>query len=589
MAVWGPWWVLCGAEGFALLDDHGETMSLRFDAQSWRPPLLLGNDALAVCQPGNIKWLDPYGELIECIHEPRHNEIAIAVGELLLTVVEEGHQVKAYRVVGDRVCLEWSLNLPAPVRQLLPLDSHHFVALSYPRAWLISTQGHLVCEVDEKVCQACVWGSAIAMTADGTQDLLVWLDGELVRIPHGDGPDTLAPLPTGVATADGNILRVFRSDIAPAPLLPVPDDGLPVQQTIVINGRLGRVTSRGPFASCAEHNGESFRVDNSDIQWRPLVDRETALGVVRRLLARDLPQLILADPVPQAAAATPQETLPLFGSHLVDPSRLTATQNMAARHGLDTFLAELAGAIGTTPLELERAVRQGVVTSPPRAIEDYRYIGHFDLEGGPLIAADPCYLSSREFVVNISTAAPGRWHAFIRNGRGSDSISQAELAVIHDTGFDTEASTELGTVAVDAGMAGVFTASCPEPDMNLVASGIHAEQAAMARSGWGDGFYPVLVGRRQRRVVKVRLLFLDDSTEDSTLRTTEVGAPDVLERLLADVAKPYRATTRFKPDDAINHPKFGLGRVVATDQLHKMRVTFGNGPRTLVHASASSR
>jgi hypothetical protein len=83
----------------------------------------------------------------------------------------------------------------------------------------------------------------------------------------------------------------------------------------------------------------------------------------------------------------------------------------------------------------------------------------------------------------------------------------------------------------------------------------------------------VFAGTREDKVVKLRVVFLDDTPEvDRSAGKPEGSAP-----------KPYSPKTRFVVGEAITHVTFGSGVVIRVLDT-KVDVRFADTTRTLVHA-----
>ena len=69
--------------------------------------------------------------------------------------------------------------------------------------------------------------------------------------------------------------------------------------------------------------------------------------------------------------------------------------------------------------------------------------------------------------------------------------------------------------------------------------------------------------------------------------TQQAPRPSSWETLLRgrdpSAAKPYATTTRYKVNEMIAHPTFGVGTITA-ERDAKIEVTFRDGPRVLIHA-----
>lgn len=304
-------------------------------------------------------------------------------------------------------------------------------------------------------------------------------------------------------------------------------------------------------------------------------------ALIERRFDGELPPLSTAATIFEASADLARlplaETLPLHGRALFAAASLEPAAREQAAWARQDFLDELGAAVGVSARVLLAALRaRSFPLAPPRPVAGYAYLGAFRSEGA-LEVADPCHLRKRTRlpagVLSLSHPVeghPGLWHAFVRDGRGEEADRTAELAVIHELGFEVAASEPIATIGVDAGMAGVFDRSCPEPALTeMRIEGVVHGLGAFAKSGFGDGVYPVFAGRAQGRVAKLRLAFLDERPElDATLLTR--------------ASRRYAATATFAVGDAIEHPKFGTGVVIGAAD-GKIEVQFEDEPRKLVH------
>lgn len=272
------------------------------------------------------------------------------------------------------------------------------------------------------------------------------------------------------------------------------------------------------------------------------------------------------------------ETLPLQGRALFAAASLEPAAREQAAWTRGEFFAELGAALGVSARVMHAAIwARRFPLAPPRPVPGYEYLGVFS-SGGLLEVADPCHFRKRSRLssgLSLSLpveAHPGQWHVFVRAGTDDAAGRTAELAVIHDHGFGVAAVEANAGIAVDAGMAGVFDRECMVPDTSeLWIEGVVRGRGAYARSGYGDGIYPLYVGRLDGLVAKLRLPFLEEDH------------PERDDTMPARPARRYAATETFAPGDAIEHPKFGAGLVVGAAD-GKIEVEFADGPRTLVHA-----
>lgn len=319
---------------------------------------------------------------------------------------------------------------------------------------------------------------------------------------------------------------------------------------------------------------------------RPTTTQAEALPLIDALLHRrfdgELPGLssdgMLLDHRAHLRALPLADVLPLHGRALFAPTSLTDKQREHAAWAREDFFGELGAAVGVSDRVLLAAVRARTFPLiPPRPIAGHEYLGAFTSEG-KLEIADPCRLHKPSRypgmfdLSHVTAAQPGRWHAFVRNGKGDEADRTAELVAIHDSGFAVVAAEQIAKVGVDAGMVGVFDLACARPEMTeLSVEGIVDGLGAVARSGFGDGWYPVFAGRDDRRlIVKVRVSFLAER-------------PEIDETIPARPSRRYAISTVFETGDIVDHPKFGTGSVLRAFE-GKIDVEFADGPRTLVHA-----
>lgn len=270
------------------------------------------------------------------------------------------------------------------------------------------------------------------------------------------------------------------------------------------------------------------------------------------------------------------ETLALHGRALFEAPSLEPSVREQAALGREDFFTELGAAVGVSARAMLAAVRaREFPLEPPRPVEGFEYLGIFKSDG-ELDVADPGYLRKPNPAEGLLTLShevdglPGTWHAFVRNGTGDAADRTAELAAIHDDGFEVVAAEEIARIGADAGMVGVFDRTCPRPVMQeLGVEGVLYGLGAVAWSGYGDGIYPVFAGSAHGRVAKLRVVFLGERPE---VDTTLPRRP----------AKPYAASATFATGDALDHVKFGLGTVLrAADG--KIDVQFSDSTRTLIH------
>ena len=62
----------------------------------------------------------------------------------------------------------------------------------------------------------------------------------------------------------------------------------------------------------------------------------------------------------------------------------------------------------------------------------------------------------------------------------------------------------------------------------------------------------------------------------------EARYDDIMTGLNAETAIPYSMTACFKANDLVDHPKFGLGKVVDFISPNKIQVVFREGEKILI-------
>jgi hypothetical protein len=326
-----------------------------------------------------------------------------------------------------------------------------------------------------------------------------------------------------------------------------------------------------------------------DAPWRPLIDREGAQAVLDRLLAREPTD---AEPPTEELEELVQlpslSTAPLHLRALLSPDTLSGKHRVLMEQARRAYFGELSAALGMSKRGLIRLVRNGQPLAAPRTIADYDYEGSFE-SGGEVNVCDPCYLGRKEKLPTLPLRVKaGCWHIYIRYGSGRDEDVPEELAVMHEQGFDTPAMREAGFIGVDAGLAGVFDAACPRPDLDKgeAQQGPFGGRGAISSSGYGDGGYSVLTGSLDGQVVKIRIVFIGGSSRaDPTLLAAPSGEPGQDAQALERPVRAYSPKERFAPNDVVEHKKFGIGTVVelTPGDSGKIKVAFPDGERTLIH------
>ena len=432
------------------------------------------------------------------------------------------------------------------------------------------------------------FGGGIALAERDAPDALWWRPGaELARLPHDVSPSLLRAVPAGLASAEGNILYVWRTDVQGPEVAPLAHD-LPMHTPIVIAGTPLQIVGAGRFALRAlTLGGHASRVEPGT-PWRPLTTRDEATRLVERLVQRTFDGPLPAIPgdvmIYDLAARLGQlplsQTVDLHGRALFAAASLDPEVRVRSAWARGSVFDELGAALGTSGRALLAAVKaRKRKLEPPRPVPGYEYLGTFTTSG-QLTVSDPCYVGKQApagtaFALSLEVDGhAGVWHVFLRPGAGNDRDRTAELVTIHDDGFDVFAAEAIGLIGVDSGTAGVFDKQCPRRDGDTpLEEGTFPALGAIASAGHGDGMYPVFAGHRSGRVAKLRLCFLggDVEVDRSVPRSTAA-------------AKPYRASARFAVGDTIEHVKFGTGSVIRAGTDGKIDVRFADATRTLVHA-----
>jgi hypothetical protein len=394
-------------------------------------------------------------------------------------------------------------------------------------------------------------------------------------------------VPAGLATSEDDVLHVWRTDVQGPESVPLVTD-LPIGVPIVLDGSRLTVEGTQRFSLRVRYawSKDSHSRSPQYNAWRTPTTRDEAVVIRDRLLAR-----VFDGPLPEVAregtydectrrlAQMPlAETVDLFGKSLFASSTLDPETLPYVIQARRAFLDELADALGTSARQLLACLRaRKTKLEPPRIALGFEYLGTFTTSGA-LVVADPCYLGRKSTPVFELTqkadGLEGLWHAFVRPHAG-DADRNAELVAVHENAFDVYASDEIGSIGVDAGCVGVFDKQCPKPNLDYgIDEGIVSGLAVVVSSGYGDGMYPVFVGKSAGKVSKIRAVFIDDAPEVDHFVLQPAGA----------AAKPYNAKTKFAAGDTIDHVKFGLGAVVRVGADGKIDVRFTDGTRTLIHA-----
>jgi len=575
-AAWRDGVAVSGRTGLTLLEAAGAERARSDEVYLTKRPVVLG-DVIAV--PG-----------LHAIH--LFDESARAIGEIAIDVAERGahafargllvHANEGFVVYLEHEAATWTERWRHPMPEYgdLYIAGEHAVISGGERATILDARGAVRGETGWAQ-GAEPFGGGIALCGE---TLMWWRDGEdVVDLPHDVTPDLMRAVPAGLVTTEDNVLLVWRTDLQ-GPVVENVTTDMPLETPIVVDGVLLVIEGTARFSIVARRlNGMPVPLRPGTHRWRPLATREQAMQAVERLIGRvfDGPRPAVPtegthDTTSRELAHLPiSETVDLFGRAMFAASSLEPAVLERVGWARDAFFEELAAVLATKPRLLAAAIRaRKLRLDPPRPAAGYDYLGTFTTSGA-LTVADPAYVGRKNppgaFSLSLKIkAAEGLWHVFVRPA-AKDASRNAELSVVHEDAFATSASVHAGTIGVDSGCAGVFDRACPKRDANgPLEEGLISGLGAIAWSGYGDGGYPVFVGRNAGVVTKIRISFIDDQPE--------------IDRLIASssAAKPYSAATTFTLGDAIEHVKFGRGSVIRIED-GKIHVRFADATRTLVH------
>jgi hypothetical protein len=449
------------------------------------------------------------------------------------------------------------------------------------------------------------FGNAIALRARGVE-LPIWSPRGVTFVSHDAPPQRVRALGDALATLEYDVLRIHRPGVDHGPPQISVAAGPPIGETVVVDGTLGRRVTEGLVAYQLEvRNGMRARVAR-DAPFRAVIDAEAAARVLEILARRDFERapldeaLATLDPWSNDARVTIASCHPersvglflrgLFGSETstvtnttgADTSTGTSTDadpalalRVLATRNYDRFVEELAWALRRSALQLIAAIRAGrVAFDDALEVPGFLYLGTFEC-GGRLVVCDPCHRDKPELRAELDAAAKGTWHVLVREGVKENAGRVAELVAVHADGLAHAANQRVDALlGVDAGVLGIYDRECPMPNLDQhFETGPFVGRGAHSSSGWGDGGYVAYVARVDRRVVKVRVPFFED------------GAVDRSVVLPKSEARTYSPRERFKKDELVAHPKFGVGRVVEAGP-DRVEVAFGGERKTLVHGRA---
>ena len=567
---------VAGIAGLTLLDVAGAELARSEAIYLTKAPMIVGDVIAVPGLPAAIHLFDDGARKI--------GEIAIEVGDRGARTFARG--LLAHAADGFVVYLEpdtgaWAerWRVPMPESGDMFVAGEHVVIVGSTSASIVDVAGNVRYTHETPWLRAAVpFAGGIALVGDG---VAWWRDGEpVVELAHDTPPQVIRDVPAGLVTTEDNVLFVWRTDAQGPEIANVTTD-MPLGQPIVVDGQLLVIERTARFSILARTiHGMSVSLRPGTHTWRPVATREEAMQVAERLIGRvfDGPMAVVpaGDDARRTLAQLPiADTVELQGRAMYAASSLEGPVLERAAWARGAFFDELATVLATKPRLLAAAIRaRKLRLDPPRPAPGHDYLGTFTTSGA-LTVSDPAYVGRKNppgaFSLSLKIkAVEGLWHVFVRPA-AKDPNRNAELAVVHEDAYTTSASEPAGTIAVDSGCAGVFDRACPKRDDNMpVEEGVLGGLGALAWSGYGDGGYPVFIGRTAGKVTKIRISFIDDQPE--------------IDRLIASssAAKPYSATAKFVVGEAIEHVKFGRGSVIRIED-GKIHVRFADATRTLVH------
>lgn len=574
--AWRGGAVVAGNDGIAILGPDG-TVLAQGDASARHKPVALA-ELIAVPAYDDIALFDGDAQVVGRIPRKVGDGDLVPCGTGALTIVydEERRETELAYWKGSEP--KWSRTLAGHTKPPVVIGEYVVVVSYDTDAWILdrTTGADLANVATSYVDEVAGFADGLAFAARDQADVLWWRrDQEIVRLPHDAQAESAWQVPAGLVTHEGNILYLWRTDAQGPEWTPV-SSTIPVNTPIVVGGTPLRIVAPGRFALRAEsiERRQAIRIA-PDAKWRPLVTRDEATRIMERLVSRSFDGPLPASDAP-LEQLPPTQTVDLHGKALFAASTLDKATREKSMFVRSAFFDELGLVLGVSGRSLLAAVRARKMTLvPPRPVPGYEYLGSFTTSGA-LEVSDPCYVGRKVspasgFSLSLKIAGhEGVWHVFVRSVDGCT----AELVTVHDDGFEVYATDGVGMIGVDSGTAGVFDKKCPKRDPDAaLEEGTFAALGAIARTGHGDGMYPVYTGKVKGRVAKIRIVYIGDDEEvDRTVA-----------KVKATAAKPYSATAKFALGDTIEHVKFGSGSVIRVGSDGKIDVRFTDGTRTLVH------
>jgi hypothetical protein len=569
--AWRGGAVIAGGAGIAILAADGSVLAQADVAARGKPVAL--PEAIAVRTDDGITLFDGEARAITAI--PVAADF-VACGAGVLSFHDEDRRASVV-TCWEGSDARWERTFPHALEKLNVLGA--FVVIAHDKTvWILDrTTGEDLAKLAlGEVDYMDSFADGVAFSVSDQADVLWWRrDHDIVRLSHDVDAGDIWSVPAGLVSNEASVLYLWRPDVPGPEWTPV-STAIPMNTPIIADGVPVRVLAAGRFALRAERldRKEACRVDPNG-PWRPLITRDDATRIVERLVARTFDGPLPSGEGNALLNLPPVQTVDLHGKAMFAASTLDEAQRANSMLTRNRFFNELGLALGASGRSLLAAVRARKMTLvPPRALPGYEYLGSFTTSGA-LEVSDPCYVGRKGggggFSLSLKVAGhEGVWHVFVRSVEGRT----AELVTVHEDGFEAYATESEGSIGVDSGSAGVFDKKCPKRDPNYaLEEGTFAALGAIASTGWGDGAYPVYVGKVKGRVAKIRIYYIGDDPEvDRTVAKSK-----------ATTAKPYSASAKFALGDTVEHVKFGAGSVIRVGSDGKIDVRFSDGTRTLVH------
>jgi hypothetical protein len=166
---------------------------------------------------------------------------------------------------------------------------------------------------------------------------------------------------------------------------------------------------------------------------------------------------------------------------------------------------------------------------------NYIYLGTFDQTSDKILVSDPCYELEKDedtFKINfiLNNAQQGKWNTWViidrENGRNAELIAISDTMSIDCKTLDSNFWSNMHEMAicVDSGQAGIYDAAHFKDDndndkwydMNCKITISHEHCAGIipygivSKSGYGDGIYDLFVSKKNKKIVGVRIVFIDE-------------------------------------------------------------------------------